>query len=87
MKIEVDLKWVVLVIKENIVRRSVSFPKELDERIDILKQQFSYNVKNELIIELIEKGLLVFYEDTELKNKIDKCCDRIDAVLDKLEID
>lgn len=69
-----------------IIRRSISIPKELDERIEIMKKEYSYSVKNELIIELIELGILKYKEDVELKNKIDKFFNNIDVILDKLGI-
>ena len=69
-----------------IIRRSVSIPKELDEQIEIMKKEFSYNVKNELIVELIELGILKYKEDIELKNKLDKFLNNMDLILKKLGI-
>ena len=70
-----------------IIRRSISIPKELDEQIEIMKKEFSYNVKNELIVELIELGILKYKEDIELKNKLDKFLNCFDLILNKLEIE
>lgn len=69
-----------------IIRRSISIPKELDEQIEIMKKEFSYNVKNELIIELIELGILKYKEDIELKNKLDKFLNNMELILKKLGI-
>lgn len=69
-----------------IIRRSISIPKELDDQIEIMKKEFSYSVKNELIIELIELGILKYKEDIELKNKLDKFLNCMDLILNKLGI-
>lgn len=72
--------------EKSIIRRSISIPKELDEQIEIMKREFSYNVKNELIVELIELGILKYKEDIELKNKLDKFLNNMDLILKKLGI-
>lgn len=72
--------------EKGILRRSISIPKELDEQIEIMRKEYSYSVKNELIVELIELGILKYKEDAELKNKIDKFFNNIDVILDKLGI-
>lgn len=69
-----------------IIRRSISIPKELDDQIEIMRKEFSYSVKNELIIELIELGILKYKEDIELKNKLDKFLNNMDLILNKLGI-
>lgn len=72
--------------EKSIIRRSVSIPKELDDQIEIMKKEFSYSVKNELIIELLELGILKYKEDIELKNKLDKFLNNMDLILNKLGI-
>lgn len=72
--------------EKEILRRSISIPKELDNQIEIMRKEYSYSVKNELIVELIELGILKYKEDIELKNKIDKFLNNIDLILDKLGI-
>lgn len=72
--------------EKGIIRRSISIPKELDEQIEIMKKEFSYSVKNELIIELIELGMLKYKEDIELKNKLNKFLNNMDLILNKLGI-
>ena len=72
--------------EKGILRRSISIPKELDAQIEIMRKEYSYSVKNELIVELIELGILKYKEDAELKNKIDKFFNNIDVILDKLGI-
>lgn len=73
-------------LEKRIIRRSISIPKELDEQIEIMKSEFSYNVKNELIIELIELGILKYKEDMEIKNKLNIFLNKIDLILEKLGI-
>ena len=72
--------------EKGVLRRSISIPKELDNQIEIMRKEYSYSVKNELIVELIELGILKYKEDVELKNKIDKFLNNIDLILDKLGI-
>lgn len=72
--------------EKSIIRRSISIPKELDDQIEIMKKEFSYSVKNELIIELMELGILKYKEDIELKNKLDKFLKNMDLILNKLGI-
>lgn len=72
--------------EKGILRRSISIPKELDNQIEIMRKEYSYSVKNELIVELIELGILKYKEDVELKNKIDKFLNNVDLILDKLGI-
>jgi len=67
--------------KKGIIRRSVSLPETLDEHIGIMAREFSYKVKNELIIELLELGILKFKENIELKNKIDILLNKMDLIL------
>ncbi len=74
-------------VKNDIVRRSVSFPKELDDRLEITKNQYSYNAKNELIIELVELGLIKFMEETEIKNRIDQLLSKVELLYEKLGIE
>lgn len=69
--------------KKEIIRRSISIPKDLDEIISIVVKKYSYKVKNELIVELLELGLLKFNEDLELKNKISYLINKIDKYMEK----
>lgn len=68
--------------KKEIIRRSVSLPEALDEHIGIMAKEFSYKVKNELIIELLELGILKFKEDIELKNKLDILLNKMELILE-----
>ena len=48
-------------------------------------KEYSYTVKNDLLIELLELGILKFIEDLELKNKINNLINKLELILDKLE--
>lgn len=70
---------------KGIVRRSISLPELLDERIGIMAKEYSYNVKNELMIELLELGILKFNENVELTAKINLLMNKIDNMINIIE--
>ena len=74
----------VSVIKKEIIRRSVSIPKEIDEKIDIMIKEFDYTVKNDLYIELLELGILKYNEDIELKGIMCRVLEKIELLLQRL---
>lgn len=80
------LKGVIMVNKE-IIRRSISMPKELDEKIGIMAKQFSYSVKNQLMIELLELGVLKYQEDVEMKQLITQLIKKVDKVCNMISND
>ena len=71
-------------IKKEIIRRSVSIPKEIDEKIDIMVKEFDYTVKNDLYIELLELGILKYNEDIELKGIMCRVLEKIEILLQRL---
>lgn len=70
--------------KNDFIRRSITIPKELDFKIKLIKQDYSYPVKNDLFIELLELGILKFYEDSNRNKKIDILLDRTNFLLDNI---
>lgn len=70
--------------KNEFIRRSITIPKELDFKIKLIKQDYSYPVKNDLFIELLELGILKFYEDSNRNKKIDILLDRTNYILDSI---
>ncbi len=70
---------------KNIIRRSISIPKELDDKINVMSNEYSYSIKNELYLELLELGMIKFDEDIALKNLIVNLLSRLDELLNKLE--
>ena len=67
---------------KKMIRRSITMKKELDDKIQIMKEKYSYKVKNELIIELIELGILKYEEDLEIKTKINQLLNRMNQLLE-----
>ena len=67
------------------IRRSISIPNELNNRIDEMISQYSYTYKNDLIIELLELGLLKFNEDLELKQFMINLLLRVNNLIQLLE--
>jgi len=72
-------------MKKSTIRRSVTIPTSLDDRINLLQNDFSYKVKNDLIIELLELGIIKFSEDNKLENRINTLLNKIDLLVSKLE--
>lgn len=66
---------------KNFKRRSISLPIELDEIINIKFKQSNYSFINDLLVELLELGLIKLDEDIELKNQQKNILDRIDKIL------
>ena len=60
-------------------------PKMLDDRISSMVKKYSYSVKNELIVELIELGIIKYEENTTLSDKINDLINRMDQFLDNLK--
>ncbi len=67
-------------MNKEIIRRSISIPKELDEKIGLMAKRFSYSVKNQLMVELLELGVLKYNEDLEMKQLINNLIKKIDGV-------
>lgn len=57
-------------MKKRTIRRSVSLPSILDNKISLMANEYSYKSKNDLIVELLELGIIKFDEDLKLKNLI-----------------
>ena len=69
---------------KEIIRRSVSIPKELDDKISIMTREFSYPVKNQLIVELLELGILKYNEDMEIKNSINLLIKKVENLCESI---
>jgi len=67
---------------KKMIRRSITINKELDDIIQVMKEKYSYRVKNELIIELIELGILKYEEDLEMKTKINQLLNKLNQLLE-----
>ena len=40
------------------IRRSVTIPSSLDNKISLMADEYNYKVKNDMIIEFLENGIL-----------------------------
>lgn len=70
--------------QENFIRRSINIPKELNLKIEMMKNDYSYSAKSDLIIELLELGIISFYKEKDRDIKIDKMLERLDFLLGKI---
>ena len=56
--------------QENFIRRSINIPKELNLKIEMMKNDYSYSTKSDLIIELLELGIISFYKEKDRKSVV-----------------
>ena len=70
--------------QENFIRRSINIPKELNLKIEMMKNDYSYSAKSDLIIELLELGIISFYKEKDRDTKIDIMLERLNLLLDKI---
>lgn len=72
-------------MKNETIRRSVTFPKELDDIIAKMVDKYSYTVKNDLLVELLELGIIKFNEDMELKNIMLSLISKVNELINYFE--
>lgn len=70
-------------MKRDVVRRSVTIPTALDNKISVMANNYAYKIKNDLIVELLELGILKYEEDTEIKNLLLTLINKIEILLDQ----
>lgn len=70
-------------MKKDVVRRSVTIPIALDNKISVMANNYAYKIKNDLIVELLELGILKYEEDTEIKNLLLTLINKIELLLDQ----
>lgn len=66
---------------KNFKRRSISIPEELDKIIEYKFKTSSYSFINDMIIELLELGLVKLNEDIEIKNQNEKIISKLDELI------
>ena len=66
---------------KNFKRRSISLPIELDELINLKFKQSNYSFVNDLLVELLELGLVKLNEDIEIKHQQKLILKKIDELL------
>lgn len=62
-------------------RRSISIPEELDQMIEYKFKISNYSFVNELIIELLELGIIKSNENEEIKNQNEKIISKLDELI------
>lgn len=72
-------------MKKESIRRSITIPYLLDNRISLMTKQYSYRNKNDLIIELLELGIIKFDEDERTKKLLYTLIQKVDTLLSELE--
>lgn len=70
-------------MKKDVIRRSITIPTILDNKISIMADEYSYKIKNNLIIELLELGIIKYNEDIEIKNLLIELINRIEVLLNQ----
>ena len=69
----------------NIKRKNLYIPVELDNELNNFFKKYNYNTKKEMFIELLELGLLKYDEDYNIKNTVTRLINKIDHLLAKME--
>ena len=69
----------------NIKRKNLYIPVELDNELNNFFKKYNYNTKKEMFIELLELGLLKYDEDYNIKNTVTRLINKIDHLLSKME--
>ena len=70
-------------MKKDVVRRSVTIPIALDNKISVMANNYAYKIKNDLIVELLELGILKYEEDTEIKNLLLTLINKVELLLNQ----
>ncbi len=70
-------------MKKDVVRRSVTIPIALDNKISVMADNYAYKIKNDLIVELLELGILKYEEDTEIKNLLLTLINKVELLLNQ----
>ena len=66
---------------KNFKRRSVSIPEELDKIIEYKFKSSDYSFINDMIIELLELGLVKLNDDEEIKFQNEKIISKLDKLI------
>lgn len=66
---------------KNYKRRSISIPIELEEIIKLKFERSGYSFINDMIIELLELGIIKLNEDSELKQQYQNIINKLDELI------
>lgn len=70
---------------KNFKRRSISIPEELDKLIEYKFKNSGYSFINDMIIELLEFGLIKLNDNNEIKNHNEKIISKLDEIISMLK--
>ena len=70
-------------MKKEVIRRSITIPTILDNKISIMANEYSYKIKNDLIIELLELGIIKHNEDMEIKSLLLELINKVEILIDQ----
>lgn len=66
---------------KNFKRRSISIPEDLDKIIEYRFKCSDYSFINEMLIELLELGLMKLNDDEEIKFQNEKIISKLDELI------
>lgn len=66
---------------KNYKRRSISIPEDLDKIIEYKFKCSNYSFINEMLIELLELGLMKLNDDEEIKFQNEKIISKLDELI------
>lgn len=66
---------------KNYKRRSISIPSELDEIIQLKFKKYKYSFINDLIVELLEIGLIKYEENEKINHQQLEILEKLDEIL------
>lgn len=65
---------------KNYKRRSISIPLELDSIIEYKFKNSGYSFINDMIVELLELGLVKYDENFDIKNILEEINNKLDSL-------
>lgn len=70
-------------MKKEVIRRSITIPTILDNKISVMANEYSYKIKNDLIIELLELGIIKHNEDMEIKSLLLELINKVEILINQ----
>ena len=68
-------------MNKNYTRRSITIPKELDEIIKLKYKRSTYTFINDLIVELLELGLIKYDDNMDIKSSFESINNKLDQII------
>lgn len=70
-------------MKKEVIRRSITIPTTLDNKISVMADEYSYKIKNDLIIELLELGIIKHDEDMKIKSLLLELINKVEILINQ----